>query len=60
MWDQNENYDLDTYVSYKKDILLLELTLNFQITFEHLDAHIIQALTTVTLNETITTIHNRL
>ena len=37
MWDQNENYDLDTSVSYKKDNPLLELTLNFQISFEHLD-----------------------
>ena len=38
MWDQNENYDLDTSVSYKKDNPLLELTLNFQISFVlHLD-----------------------
>ena len=37
MWGQNENYDLDTSVSYKKDNPLLELTLNFQISFEHLD-----------------------
>ena len=37
MWDQNENYDLDTSVSYKKDKPLLELTLNFQISFEYLD-----------------------
>ena len=37
MWDQNENYDLNTFVSYKKDNPLLELTLNFQISFEHLD-----------------------
>ena len=27
MWDQNENYDLDTCVSYKKDNALLKLTL---------------------------------
>ena len=33
----NENYDLDTSVSYKKDNPLLELTLNVQISFEHLD-----------------------
>ena len=33
----NENYDLDTSVSYKKDNPLQELTLNFQIRFEHLD-----------------------
>ena len=32
-----ENYDLDTSVSYKKDNSLLELTLNFQFSFEHLD-----------------------
>ena len=37
MWDENENYDLDTSVSYKKDNPLLELTLNVQISFEHLD-----------------------
>ena len=38
MWDQNENYDLDISVSYKKDNSLLELTLNFQISFVlHLD-----------------------
>ena len=37
MWDQNENYNLDTSVSYKKDNLSLDLTLNFQISFEHLD-----------------------
>ena len=36
MWDQNKNYDLDTSVSYKKDNPLLELTLNFQISSEHL------------------------
>ena len=40
MWDQNENYDLDTSVSYKKDNPLLELTLNFQISFEHQDEDI--------------------
>ena len=28
---------LDTSVSYKKDNLSLDLTLNFQISFEHLD-----------------------
>ena len=63
MWDQNENYDLDTSVSYKKDNPLLELTLNFQISFERLGEscpHITQAFTTVNLNETTTTIHNRL
>ena len=27
MWDQNENYDLGTSVSYKKDNPLLKLTL---------------------------------
>ena len=38
MWDQNEKYDLDKSVSYKKDNFLLELTLNFQIRFVlHLD-----------------------
>ena len=37
MWDENENYDLDTSVSYRKDNPLLELTLNVQISFEHLD-----------------------
>ena len=37
MWDQNENYDFDTSASYKKDNPLQELTLNFQISFEHLD-----------------------
>ena len=37
MWDQNENYDLDTSVSYKKDNPLVQLTLNFQISFEHLE-----------------------
>ena len=44
MWGQNENYDLDTSVSYKKDNFLLELTLNFQIRYVlHLDeaAHIL-------------------
>ena len=59
MWSQNENYDLDISVSYKKDNPLLELTLNFQISFEHLDeaVHMKQP---VSLNETTTTIHNRL
>ena len=37
MWDQNENYGLDTSVSYKKDNPLLELILIFQISFKHLD-----------------------
>ena len=37
MCDENENYDLDTSVSYRKDNPLLELTLNVQISFEHLD-----------------------
>ena len=37
MRDYNENYDLETSVSYKKDNPLLELTLNFQISPEHLD-----------------------
>ena len=37
MWDENENYDLDTSVSYRKDTPLLELTLNVQISFDHLD-----------------------
>ena len=37
MWDQTENYDLDTSESQKKDNSLLKLTLNFQINFEHVD-----------------------
>ena len=38
MWDQNENYYLDTSVSYKEDTFLLELPLSFQISFAlHLD-----------------------
>ena len=41
MWNKNENYDLDTSVSYKKDSPLLKLTLRkstFQISFVlHLD-----------------------
>ena len=37
MWDQTENYDLDTSESQKKDNSLLKLTLNFHINFEHAD-----------------------
>ena len=48
IWDKNENYDLDTSVSYKMDNPLLELILSCP--------HFIQALTTVILNETTTTI----
>ena len=33
MLDSPENYDLQTSVSYKKDHPLLELTLNFPISF---------------------------
>ena len=36
IWDWNENFDLDTFVSYKKDNPLPGLILNFQISFEHL------------------------
>ena len=43
MWDQNQNYHLDTSASYKNENYLLELILNFQVSFEHLDevAHIL-------------------
>ena len=43
MWDQNQNYHLGTSVSYKNENYLLELILNFQVSFEHLDevAHIL-------------------
>ena len=61
-WDNvGLEYGFTSSVSYKKDNPLLELTLNFQISFVlHLDEAVqilYKLFTTVSLNETTTTLH---